>query len=260
MSNNGNYIGNSPVAGPSKVVRGSGTGDNTTTVFPMGFNVGSDQDVYVFIDGVKQDISAYTVSGSNCTFVTAPLAGENIEFIGHEISTTNIPQDGSVTLNKTSGSLITSSTAIATTSGTEHDFTSIPSWVKKITVMIDGVSTDGLTDIVIQIGTSTGIENTGYLSANVSFGASANATGNYTTGFGMDTNASAANTLHGSFVLTKLDGNTWTMNGGVAYSNTTSAIVVFGSKTLSGVLDRVRLTTANGTDTFDAGKINILYE
>jgi hypothetical protein len=33
-----------------------------------------------------------------------------------------------------------------------------------------------------------------------------------------------------------------------------------GTKTLSGTLDRVRITTANGTDTFDAGSINILYE
>jgi hypothetical protein len=29
---------------------------------------------------------------------------------------------------------------------------------------------------------------------------------------------------------------------------------------LGGVLDRVRLTTVNGTDTFDAGTVNILYE
>jgi len=33
-----------------------------------------------------------------------------------------------------------------------------------------------------------------------------------------------------------------------------------GTKTISGVLDRIRLTTVNGTDTFDAGSVNILYE
>ena len=33
-----------------------------------------------------------------------------------------------------------------------------------------------------------------------------------------------------------------------------------GRVTLSGALDRVRVTTVNGTDTFDAGSINILYE
>jgi hypothetical protein len=29
---------------------------------------------------------------------------------------------------------------------------------------------------------------------------------------------------------------------------------------LSGTLDRIRLTTVNGSDTFDAGSINIIYE
>lgn len=41
-------------------------------------------------------------------------------------------------------------------------------------------------------------------------------------------------------------------------------IVVLGFngsiKTLSATLDRVRLTTVNGTDTFDAGLVNIIYE
>lgn len=94
------YIGNSPVSGPSKVVEGSGTGDNTTTVFPMGFNVTSDQDVMVFLDGIKQDTTSYSVSGSNCTFTTAPLAGENIDFIGHTVTSSVIPQDGSVSAAK----------------------------------------------------------------------------------------------------------------------------------------------------------------
>lgn len=33
-----------------------------------------------------------------------------------------------------------------------------------------------------------------------------------------------------------------------------------GTISLAGALDNVRLTTVNGTDTFDAGSINILYE
>ena len=33
-----------------------------------------------------------------------------------------------------------------------------------------------------------------------------------------------------------------------------------GELKLAGALDRVRITTVNGTDTFDAGSINILYE
>jgi hypothetical protein len=36
--------------------------------------------------------------------------------------------------------------------------------------------------------------------------------------------------------------------------------IAFGSKSLSQTLDRVRLTTFGGADTFDAGKVNITYE
>jgi len=63
-------------------------------------------------------------------------------------------------------------------------------------------------------------------------------------------------------VLCKIDGNTWIINGDVAQQPTVSANVASlgGSKTLSDTLTQVRITTVNGTDTFDAGTINILYE
>jgi len=96
----GNYIGNSPELGPARIIEGSGTGDGTTVTFSMGFNVSSDKDVLVFIDGVKQDTSAYGVAGSNCVFSTAPINGENIDFVGYEVGKSVIPQDGSVGSDK----------------------------------------------------------------------------------------------------------------------------------------------------------------
>ena len=60
---------------------------------------------------------------------------------------------------------IVSGTSVASTSGTSIDFTSIPSWVKRITVMFDGVSTNGTSNLQVQIGDSGGIENTGYTAA-----------------------------------------------------------------------------------------------
>jgi hypothetical protein len=36
--------------------------------------------------------------------------------------------------------------------------------------------------------------------------------------------------------------------------------LIAGHVSLSGALDRIRLTTVNGTDTFDAGSVNIIYE
>jgi hypothetical protein len=176
--------------------------------------------------------------------------------------------DGSATIATLSSTTITgttiqgtikSGTAVASTSGTSIDFTGIPSWVKRITVMFSGVGTNGTADLLIQLGDSGGVETTGYLGSSSNLGATTLVTSNYTAGFGI-TSANAANINHGSFVLTFLASNTWTMSGLIGRSNATNTITTAGSKTLSGTLDRVRITTSNGTDTFDAGSINILYE
>ena len=149
------------------------------------------------------------------------------------------------------------STSVATTSGTSIDFTSIPAWVKRITVMFSGVSTNGTSQYLVQIGDAGGIENTGYI------GQANNVGGMFamSAGFIVQSNVVAANTHHGIFTLSRLDSTTWAGSGILAnqaatYNSTFSA----GSKILSATLDRIRLTTANGTDTFDAGSINILYE
>jgi hypothetical protein len=156
-----------------------------------------------------------------------------------------------------SGSIITSMTAQASTSGTSIDFTSIPSWVKRITVMFSGVSTNGSSNPLIQLGDSGGIENTGYLGVTVNYtGSDAS---NPTTGFGISA-ASSAFLLSGHLVLTNLSGNIWIASGIFGTSTTAFVAYTTGNKELSATLDRVRVTTVNGTDTFDAGTINILYE
>lgn len=155
----------------------------------------------------------------------------------------------------------TQGTAVASTSGTSIDFTSIPSWVKRVTVMIDGVSTSGSSPVQIQIGDSGGIENTGYL-GSITSSQTGTATANFTAGYQIDNSgaAAAASIRHGAFTLFNLSGNTWVINGSYGLSNTSFVLIIGGSKTLSATLDRVRITTVNGTDTFDAGSINILYE
>jgi hypothetical protein len=155
------------------------------------------------------------------------------------------------------GSLIKTSVAVATTSGTSIDFTSIPSWVKRITVMFAGVSTNGTSIPQLQIGTGS-IDATGYLGSGgygPTFGAS-----NNTTGFILFNSVVAASVMHGTMTLTTMGSNIWVMSGAMGTSNLASAGTAGFSKTLSGTLDRLRLTTVNGTDTFDAGSINILYE
>jgi len=162
------------------------------------------------------------------------------------------------------GGVITSGTAVASTSGTSIDFTGIPSWVKRITININTVSTNGTNEPQIQLGTSGGVESTGYSSATGSTFTSNGARGtSYTSGFAFIYNGitSATSVFSGSVSINLLGSNTWCIQGVIA--QTTSTVIanfVGGSKTLAGTLDRVRITTVNGTDTFDAGLINILYE
>lgn len=162
------------------------------------------------------------------------------------------------------GGAITSGTAVASTSGTSIDFTSIPSWVKRVTVMFNGVSVNGTSPLQMQLGDSGGIETTSYTS-NTGI-----VTGGYVGAAGATTATSgfvlqyifveASNEMSGQLVLTNLSGNIWVANGMLGAGTTGRLWIASGTKTLSSTLDRVRLTTVNGTDTFDAGSINILYE
>ena len=142
------------------------------------------------------------------------------------------------------------------------DFTSIPSWVKRITVMFSGVSTSGSSPVQIQIGagsvTITGYSNIGGLITNANQTAASSAT----SGFSEASSGAitSAGTRFGSIIINNLTSNTWVASG--VYANVGNSIMEYiaGSIALGGTLDRVRITTVNGTDTFDAGTINILYE
>ena len=170
--------------------------------------------------------------------------------------------DGSASVTINSGAVlgITSGTAVASTSGTSIDFTGIPSWVKRITVCFSGFSSNGSSAYLIQSGSGS-VENTGYLGASTTTAASAS-TSNYTTGFGIGNAAGATNVLHGigTIVLLNSSTNLWAFSFVGGNSDSTRAVFSGSSKAFSGTIDRVRLTTVNGTDTFDAGSINILYE
>jgi hypothetical protein len=162
------------------------------------------------------------------------------------------------TLTNQSGTIapIVSGTAIASTSGTSIDFTGIPSWAKRITVMFNGVSTNGSSLPLIQLGDSGGVETTGYTSTGTRTD-SGSGVSTSTAGI-VISSLSSTNvlTLNATFCL--ISANSWVCNYSGASSS--QSISGGGSKTLSDTLDRIRITTVNGTDTFDAGTINILYE
>ena len=170
----------------------------------------------------------------------------------------------SLQLSGTSGVLDNSGafiagTAVASTSGTSIDFTSIPSWVKRVTVMFNEVSTNGASLVQVQLGSSSGVETTSYSGYYGWMTVNAVNAGSSTTGFAIRSN-SASNNLSGNIVICKQSLNSWVASVMVGSPNADTVSIGGGSKTLASTLDRVRITTVNGTDTFDAGSINILWE
>lgn len=175
---------------------------------------------------------------------------------------TTIDGSASVTINSGAVLGITSGTAVASTSGTSIDFTGIPSWVKRITVMFNGVSTSGSSLVQIQIGDGS-VNTSGYNSGAVIAASATTWTGNVTTGFvtGVSANSGATSLRYGTYIISLLGNNTWAGQGNIHESTFYNlGAQCAGAKVLSGTLDRIRITTVNGTDTFDAGSVNILYE
>jgi len=201
---------------------------------------------------------AVTLNASTTTgLVQSADTSGNIELQSNGTTKATVSSSGlAIGQYNPSTSLVTSGTAVASTSGTSIDFTSIPSWVKRITVMFDGVSTNGSSLVCIQLGDSGGIETTGYN------GGATNQSPTYTAntiGLNVLSGSNPSVSLMGQGVLTKISGNNWVFSAGIQLSlgNISAA---GGSKTLSDTLDRIRITTLSGTETFDAGSINILYE
>ena len=171
-------------------------------------------------------------------------------------SATSIPTQQSVKAYTDTkvAAVITRGTEVATTSGTSVDFTSIPSTVKRITVMFNGVSTNGSNDYIIQIGDSGGIENTGYVSESSDRGGDATST----EGFILTRTSTSTSACYGIATICNFSSNSWISSANISITDIVSSSA--GSKSLSATLDRIRITTVGGTDTFDAGSVNIMYE
>ena len=154
---------------------------------------------------------------------------------------------------------LTLGTAQASTSGTAIDFTGIPSWVRRVTVMFNGVSLSGTSRLVVRLGTSSGVVAAGYTAVAIAINsASSTAGAAETTGFSVFQNL-AADTVSGHMVISRITGNTWVASHTVRVAATICSIGG-GDITLAADLDRIRITTVGGTDTFDAGSLNIMYE
>lgn len=156
---------------------------------------------------------------------------------------------------------------VPTTSGSQKDWTGIPAGVREIEVMLAGVSTNGTSPLLLQIGDSGGVEDSGYLGGSTFTRNGAAIASHNWGGAGAQMQATGGQLAAASvacfarLVLMDPATNTWFIHGTCAFQDTSEAVQFFcGHKALSGTLDRVRITTVNGTDTFDAGTINIAYK
>jgi hypothetical protein len=167
-----------------------------------------------------------------------------------------VPTQQSVKAYVDSNPRYISATAVSA-SGSSIDFTGIPSWARRITIMFENLSTNGTSHLLFQIGTSSGVETTGYNGIYSYLGGAVYAITNGIAGFYED---SATDSIMGTITLNKLTGNTWISNGSASWITRAFLHLANGRKTLSNTLDRVRITTAGGVNTFDAGTVNITYE
>ena len=198
-----------------------------------------------------------TITGNETVTGTLTVSGVAV-VAAAPTATGNIPFSTNGTTWSSTAKIV-QGTAQASTSGTSIDFTSIPSWVKRVTVMFNAMSTNGTSQILVQLGTSGGVVSTGYVSVGFGTSGAALNTVSFTTGFVFQDANSAAESIDGTMTINSFGSNTWAYSA--ATSRTSTAFGAGAGKiALSGTLDRIRITTVNGTDTFDAGSINILYE
>lgn len=201
-------------------------------------------------------LNIVTGSGSGANAITID-ASQNVAMTASQTIAGNLTVTGTLTASGGLSGGIRSGTAVASTSGTSIDFTSLPTGIKRITVMFSGVSTNGTSSLLIQIGAGS-VTNTGYISTYSLNSSTTLSAASSTAGFIVGTNLAAA-IASGVMTIQTLGSNIW-VSGHTIKSNTTNTSFGAGDITLGGNLDRVRITTVNGTDTFDAGSINILFE
>lgn len=257
--------------------------------------------VQVYANGVLLDPTDYTASsGTAIVLGTAATAGDTVDIVALNIggftggvTVTGTPASGQLTSWTGSSSVqgfapsaagdvpfstdgttfaatqkIVRGTSQATTSGTAVGFTGIPSWVKRITLLLNEVSTNGTTGLMAQIGsgsyTTSGYSN-GYTMFAPAAGTSAVGGTTTATGFAIGGLATTASTLSAVLILNNITGNVWSYfsiggrSGGTTAQNGQQTNI-YSPITLGGALDRIQITSVATTETFDAGSVNIFYE
>jgi hypothetical protein len=204
-------------------------------------------------------------STSGYTEIDAPaVAGSNTLVLptGNGSADQALVTNGSGTLSFADRGRMVLATAQNSTSGTSIDFTGIPSWVKRVTVMLDRVSTNGTSVVQLQLGTGSFTPTTsGYNGLSfISLTGTGSLVTNITTGMAIMADGSASYSRVGPIVINNITGNSWSMSWCGGDSASARVGTAAATVSLSAALTGIRITTVNGTDTFDAGSINILME
>jgi len=154
--------------------------------------------------------------------------------------------------------LIKQGLGVTTNGAAAYDFTGIPAGAKRITINFNGVSTNGNSVIQIQVGNGSFVSS-GYSSSAVGFNGTTLLATSIGSGFGISESNTASYTFFGSITLENESANRW-MSKGNFYRTSGQASIQGGGVSLGSALDRVRITTVNGTDLFDGGTVNISWE
>jgi hypothetical protein len=225
-------------------------GINNSTYVDSNWTINGALDGYLYTS--NGNLSIGTATSKPLTFFTGGTLAANERM--------KIDANGIIT--GTAGNLmLISGTANTTTSGTSHDFTGIPSWAKRITVMLAGVTTPAGAVATVRIGSGGTPVSSGYVGMNSGTSNSGTAVIALNTGFTLNDTGTAAAicVISGLLTLDRITGNTWVASS-VMGVNSTTFTTVGGYLVLGAALDIVRLTTTAGSASFTAGSVNILYE
>lgn len=143
---------------------------------------------------------------------------------------------------------------------TEMDYFLIPEGVRQVVVMFNGLSTNGTSPIIVQIGSNIGLVTSGYFSGLSRMESSSINTTTVSSGIAGINIAAASDAVYGSIILNAADvlQSEW-MAQGAGYYRTNGGWSTGGFGLSGNPLARVRVTTVGGTNTFDAGEIALSW-
>lgn len=146
--------------------------------------------------------------------------------------------------------------------GTEVDYT-FPVSFRRLRVRFYDMSTNGTSQVIIQLGTSSGLVTTGYRSVAGRINTGSSGVSASEAGLSVAALTNIGNSCSGLITLEKHTGtgDFWVASGSLILWTDFGVCYNAGrSSDLGAVLDRIRITTAGGTDNFDAGTVSLSWE